>query len=154
MKNDALKVHELLGGLFEKPCSSSRKKFNRQIYKASVVFGRYVNDAGDLLGVVLADAAFVRVTAAAIMMMSPAVAKDARDEDELPEELCEAFGEVLNILSRLLNASGRPHCRYASADHGIAPNDIESFVRASSAREAFGFEICDYGEGTLSLVWA
>lgn len=154
MKNDALKVHELLGGLFEKPCSSSRKRFSKQIYKASVVFGRYVNDEGDLLGVIAADAAFVRVTGAAIMMMSPAVVKDARAEDELPEELCDAFEEVLNILSRLLNASGRPHCRYAAAEHGHTPEDITDFIRASSARESFGFEICEYGEGTVSLIWA
>lgn len=151
MNNDAINVHELLGRLFEKPCIASKKKFSKQVYKASVVFGRYVDDGGNLVAVVSADAAFACYTGAAIMMMPLAVADEARGEDEIPSEIAEAFDEVLNVISRLFNTSGRPHCRYTSADYGKAAEDVKGFIKASSSRDAFGFEVGGYGEGTLTL---
>lgn len=151
MNNDAIKVHELLGRLFEKPCTASKKKFSKQVYKASVVFGRYVDDEGNLVAVVAADAEFACYTGAAVMMMPPAVANEAKGEVELPEEISEAFDEVLNVISRLFNTSGRSHCRYTTADYGKAPQDIKDFIKAASSRDSFGFEVGGYGEGTISL---
>lgn len=151
MNNDAIKVHELLGRLFEKPCTASKKKFSKQIYKASVVYGRYVDDAGNLIAVASADCPFACYTGAAIMMMPATVANEAIAEDEIPEELSEAFGEVLNVISRLFNTTGRPHCRYTTADYGKAAEDIKGFIKASASRESFGFDVGGYGEGTLTL---
>ncbi|MBV1861913.1 MAG: hypothetical protein KUG77_26060 [Nannocystaceae bacterium] len=151
MSNDAIKVHDLLGRLFEKPCTASEKKFSKQVYKSSVVFGRYVDDQDNLVAVVSADAAFTCYTGAAIMMMPAAVANDAKGETEFPEEITEAFGEVLNVLSRLFNTSDRPHCRYTTADYGKAPEDIKTFIKASSSRDSFGFDVGGYGEGTVTL---
>lgn len=151
MNNDALKVHQLLGGLFERRCTATRKRFTKEIRSECVVFGRYVNDTDELVGVVAADAAFVCFTGAAIMMMSPGVASDMRAEGDLPEALCDAFGEVLNVMSRLFNPSGSPHRRYGGAEHGDASQDIADLIKASSSRRSFGFEICGYGEGTVTL---
>jgi len=151
MNNDAINVHQLLGRLFEKPCSASAKKFSKQVYKSSVVYGRFVDDKGDLVAVVSADAPFVCYTGAAIMMLPAAIANDATEADELPEELTEAFGEVLNVLSRLFNTPERPHCRYTTADYGKAPEDIKAFIKASSSRDSFGFEVGGYGDGTVTL---
>lgn len=151
MNNDAVTVHQLLGRLFEKPCKAEAKKFSKQIYKESVVFGRYVDDAGNLVAIVSADSGFACYTGAAIMMMPPAVANDAKAADELPEEFSEAFGEVLNVLSRLFNTAGRAHCKYTKADYGKAPEDIKGFIKSSSSRESFAFEIGGYGEGTVTL---
>ena len=151
MNNDAISVNDLLGRLFDKPCTASSKKFSKQIYKESVVFGRFVDDNDKLVAVVSADAGFTCYTGAAIMMLPPAAANDAKDSAEMPEEITEAFGEVLNVLSRLFNTSDRPHCRYTTADYGQAPDDIKAFIKASSARDSFGFEIGGYGQGTLTL---
>lgn len=151
MNNDAISVHKLLGRLFDKPCSATGKKFSKQIYKDSVVFGRFVNDDDELIAVVSADAGFTCYTGAAIMMLPPTAANDAKQADELPEEIAEAFGEVLNVLSRLFNTSDRPHCRYISADYGKAPDDIKAFIKTSSSRDSYGFEIGGYGQGTLTL---
>ena len=151
MNNDAITVNQLLARLFEKPCTASAKKFSKQIYKESVVFGRYVDDEDNLVAIVSADAGFACYTGAAIMMMPAAVAEDAKKSDEIPEELAEAFGEVLNVISRLFNTHGRPHCRYTVADYGKAPEDVKGFIKSSSSRESFGFEVGGYGEGTVTL---
>ena len=151
MNSDAIQVHQLLGRLFNKPCKASGKKFSKQIYKDSVVFGRFVDDQNKLVAVVGADSAFTCYTGAAIMMLPPAAAEDAKKSTEIPEEITEAFGEVLNVLSRLFNTSDRPHCRYTTADYGSAPEDIKEFIKGSSSRDSFGFEVGGYGEGTLTL---
>lgn len=151
MNNDAISVHQLLGRLFDKPCSASEKKFSKQIYKDSVVFGRFVDDNDKLVAVVSADAGFTCYTGAAIMMLPPAAAEDAKKSSDMPEEITEAFGEVLNVLSRLFNTSDRPHCRYTTADYGKAPDDIKAFIKASSSRDSYGFEVGGYGQGTLTL---
>lgn len=151
MNNDTIKVDQLLGRLFDKPCSSTEKKFSKQIYKDSVVFGRFVDDNDRLVAVVSADAAFACYTGAAIMMMPVAAANDAKTSDPLPDTITEAFAEVLNVLSRMFNTSDRPHCRYTTADYGKAPDDIKAFIKTSSSRDSFGFEVGGYGQGTLTL---
>jgi len=151
MNNDVIKVHQLLGRLFDKECSATEKKFSKQIYKDSVVFGRFVDDNDQLVAVVSADASFACYTGAAIMMLPAAAAEDAKKSSDLPEEITEAFGEVLNVLSRLFNTSDRPHCRYTTADYGKAPEDIKTFIKGSSSRDSFGFEVGGYGQGTLTL---
>jgi len=151
VNNDTIEVHKLLERLFDKPCSSKEKKFSKQVYKDSVVFGRFVDDKDELVAVVSADAAFACYTGAAIMMLPPAAAEDARKATDFPEEITEAFAEVLNVLSRLFNTSDRPHCRYTTASYGKAPDDIKEFIKGSSARDSFGFEVGGYGEGTLTL---
>jgi hypothetical protein len=151
MNNDAIKVHQLLGRLFDKPCSATEKKFSKQVFKESCVFGRFVDDKDRLVAVVSADAPFTCYTGAAIMMLPVAAANDAKTSDPFPEEISEAFNEVLNVLSRLFNTSDRPHCRYTTADYGKAPDDVKAFIKTSSTRESFGFEIGGYGQGTLTL---
>ncbi len=151
MNNDAITLNQLLGRLFEKPCKAAAKKFSKEIYRESVVFGRYVDDGGKLVAIVSADAGFTCYTGAAIMMMPAAVANDAKSAPEVPEEFVEAFGEVLNVISRLFNTSGRPHCKYSTAEYGKAPEDVKDFIKSSSSRESFGFEVGGYGEGTVTL---
>lgn len=151
MNNDALKVHDLLGRLFDKPCSASQKKFTKQVYKDSCVFGRFLDDDGELVAVVSADAAFTCYTGAAIMMLPPSAADDARSETELPEEITDAFGEVLNVISRLFNTDDRKHCRYVDIAQGKAPDDIKAFIKVASMRNSYGFEVGGYGEGTVTL---
>ncbi len=151
MNNDAIKVHDLLGRLFDKPCSSTEKKFSKQIYKDSVVFGRFVNDDEEIVAVISADAGFTCYTGAAIMMLTPAAAEDAKKAANMPEEITEAFTEVLNVLSRLFNTSDRPHCRFTRADFGAASDDVKAFIKRSSSRDSIGFEIGGYGQGTLTL---
>ncbi len=151
MNNDVIQVHQLLGRLFDKPCSSTEKKFSKSIYQESVVFGRFVSDDDKLVAVVSADAAFACYTGAAMMMLPPAVAEDAKKTPELPPEITEAFGEVLNVLSRMFNTSDRPHCRFVSAEYGKATDDIKAFIKAAGMRDSYGFDISGYGQGTLTL---
>ncbi|MCR9162942.1 MAG: hypothetical protein ACE37F_14585 [Nannocystaceae bacterium] len=151
MTNDAISVNELLGRLFDKPCKAAEKKFSKQIFKDIAVSGRFVDDNDNLVAVVSADAGFACYTGAAIMMLPPAAANDAKGSTDLPEEITEAFGEVLNVLSRLFNTSDRPHCRFTTADYGKVPDDIKTFIKGSSSRTSYSFEVGGYGEGTLTL---
>ncbi len=151
MNNEEINVHQLLGRLFDKPCSSSAKKFSKSIYKEAVVFGRFVDDQDKLVAVASADASFACYAGAAMMMMPVAAAEDAKKATDLPEEITEAFSEVLNVISRLFNTSDRPHCRFVSAEFGKATDDIKGFIKAANARDSYGFEIGGYGQGTLTL---
>ncbi len=149
-KIDAKTVGSLLSSLFGKDCLARVEKVPANAEDGMVTRGRFVDNSGELIAVVLSDLPFAAFCGAAIAMLPPGGAEDAVDDNELTEMLVDAYGEVLNVLSRLFNLQDRPHCRYQSMD--TAPLEAAPLEASLSAR--FSVEVQGYGTGRLTLLAA
>lgn len=109
---DADTVGKLLSSLFDKRCTVKADKLPSKPEDGMAVRGRFVDDQNNMIALASADIPFAAFTGAAIAMLPIGGAEDAIDDKELSGPLKEAYGEVLNVLSRLFNTPGRPHCRY------------------------------------------
>ncbi|MBL4685749.1 MAG: hypothetical protein JKY37_14235 [Nannocystaceae bacterium] len=138
-------VRDLLSSLFGKPCVVAKEKTPKDPTKGMYVRGRFVDDTGELVALTLSDLPFAAFSGAAIAMLPPGGAEDAVDEKELSGTLEDAYSEVLNVLSRLFNTEGRPHCRYTTMEK--APlEDCEMEAKESTL---FRVEVDGYGTGHL-----
>lgn len=145
---DVATVRSLLSSLFNRECEVS--SVNAALDADAAVRGNFVDDNDNLIALVHSDLAFAAFTGAAIAMLPAGGAEDAVDEGELTEMLEEAYGEVLNVLSRMFNLEGRSHCRYTQME--VAPLEacsIEPTITAS-----FEVKIPGYGAGHLTLLAA
>ncbi len=151
MINDDIEIGKLLSRLFGKACTSTTDRPKKFPIKDAELFGKFVDDDDNLVGIVATDRAFACNTGAALMMLPPAAASDAKGEKELPENISAPFGEVLNVLSRMFNTSTRPHCRYTDMIEGKANDEIKGFVKAASHGKRYIVEVQGYGRGLVSL---
>ena len=145
---DADTVGRLLSSLFDKHCTVKADKVPSDPEQGMAVRGRFVDDQDNMVAVASADIPFAAFTGAAIAMLPVGGAEDAIDDKELSGPLKEAYGEVLNVLSRLFNTPGRAHCRYLDMvpDVSGAPG-FEAKIKAR-----FSVDIEGYGKGCVTFL--
>ena len=144
---DANTVRGLLSSLFDKPCTVKADKVPSKPEKGMALRGRFVDDEGNVIAAASADIPFAAFTGAAIAMLPVGGAEDAIDDKELSGALKEAYAEVLNVLSRLLNTPGRPHCRYLDMDDVSGDPGFDVKLKAR-----FSVDIEGYGKGCVTFL--
>lgn len=113
----------------------------------------FVTDDGEVGAACLMDAPFVvRAAAALVMVPQPAAEEDLRKGD-LDSHL-EVAGEVVNVMSRLLNSPSTPHLRFTAMHRlpGEVPDGVRHVLEHPEFRRDFAVTIEGYGEGRLSLL--
>lgn len=145
---DAANLASVLSALLDRPCRATLR--GRRPPPDAWVRGRYVDDAGEEVAVVVSNVEFAAFCAAAIAMLPVTGAEDAIETRALTESMRDAYGEVLNVLSRLFNARARGHCRWSEISEGKPnPPAFQPTVRAS-----YEVHIEGYGSGKVTLLAA
>lgn len=101
----------------------------------------------ELVGAIGGDRGFVTVAGAALALM-PAVTPGTEDE-ETHDELVEFYGEVANVLSRLVNDFGEERVRI---DPGVTHSSENlGLIVGAAERCLFTLEIEGYGQGVAGI---
>jgi len=115
----------------------------------------FVTDDGTVGALCVFDGRFaVRAGAALVMVPKAAAEEDLRRGDI--EGHLEVAGEVLNVLSRLLNSPATPHLRMSTLHRlpGDLPDPVAKLLAAPEYRRDFAITIDGYGDGRMSLLVA
>ena len=115
----------------------------------------YRRDAGDVAAVSVFDLSLATAAGAAIGMVSAASAAAQVDEARrLDGDLLEFFGEVGNVLAKLLNSPTTPHVvmREIHPLPGEVPRDVAGVVLEPLARVDYQVAVRGFSPGTLTLV--
>lgn len=137
-------VERLLSSLLGKDAKVEVAK-ELELYVPSIA-GLVTND-NELVGALGADFEFVVASGAALALMPAVSVEDIADDDRA--DLLEFYGEVANVLSRLVNDHGLERVRIdPDIEHPI--QDLGLIVGAAQ-RSVFRTEIAGYGLGTIAI---
>ncbi len=120
------------------------------------VIGVYESEDGVVGGVCVCSTAFAAFAGAALAMIPPAVAQTAATSGQIPANIQENVGEVLNILSSLFNKEGSPRLslkKVINAGDDI-PEGVSILITEPAGREDITIDIPGYGAGTMTLLVA
>lgn len=145
-------VRDFLGDLLGKPVSVTKRPvadfdLDEQVW----LTGRFVDDAGVLIGACVADLSLAANAGAALAMISAQVAKEAVAAGVLADNLRENFYEVVNIVSALLNGPSVPHLRLGELVDGV-PADVVELAARAAGRKHYDVTIVGYDGGVLALI--
>ncbi|WP_129339367.1 hypothetical protein [Cellulomonas endophytica] len=116
--------------------------------------GVYVDQRLSAQALVLVDGALAAFLGAAIGLVPARTAQEAVADHELPDDLAENAGEVLNVMASLFNHDDTPHLKldgtFGPADR--LPNDLAGFALAFVRRLDLDVTVSGYGPGRLSVV--
>jgi hypothetical protein len=115
--------------------------------------GLYVDDSLKLAAVIGMDLELAAYSGAAMGLVPAAAARTCVKENELTPMIAENVGEVLNVLSGLLNRPGNPHVRLHQVFQPgeTPPADAASRLLALGRRLDLDNSVDGYGNGRLSL---
>jgi hypothetical protein len=122
--------------------------------KDKVVVGAYLRDDGAVAALLACDLALAAQVGASLALIPPKVAADAIKAGQLPENLGENFGEVLNVAGGALNAAGAPHVAYRGM-HQLPPPpppEVAALLKQPAARLDLTLNVAGYGPGRLSIL--
>ena len=137
-------VERMLGSLLGRDISVAVAP-ELELYSPSIA--GLVNTDNELVGALGADFEFVAASGAALALMPPVPVEDVSDDDR--SDLIEFYGEVANVLSRLVNDHGLERVRI---DPGIEhPIEHLGLIVGAAERTLFQAEISGYGVGTVAL---
>jgi len=119
----------------------------------TAVLGLYVGDRDRMSSVLTLDLPLAAYLGSSMALLPPGVAEAAIADGELPPDLAENVGELLNVLTAALNAHSGPHQRlYRSYLGAEAPADAAAHSRALGNRLDLAVTVPGYGTGTLGWV--
>ncbi|GIG30420.1 hypothetical protein [Cellulomonas marina] len=116
--------------------------------------GVYVDARMTAQALVLVDGGLAAYLGAAIGLVPARTAQAAVADGDLPADLAENAGEVLNVTASLFNHDDAPHLKLDRV-HGKGerlPNDLAGWVLAYVRRLDLEVSVAGYGSGNLSVV--
>lgn len=116
----------------------------------TVVCGVLHDEEGHVGGVCIADLAAAAYAGAALAMIPKGAADDSVKAGELTDTLRENFGEIVNIVTGIVNTPIHPHLRMVGVEAGVSDAVRDLLIKASG-RATFDLEVSDYGPGRLAL---
>jgi hypothetical protein len=148
-------VRDLLSGLLGRGCAVT-KQAKPLAPKAVAIVADYVDDAGAVAALAVADVGFASRVGAALALVPAPVAEDAVKADDVPDNLLENTQEVLNITARMFNGASSPHVRLRAVRRRdeVLPDEVTSLLERCTARKDYGVTIEGYGDGRLALLVA
>lgn len=116
----------------------------------------YVDDNGEVVSLCVGSLGFATAAGAAIALVPPNVAAEARTEGVLTRSLAENLREVMNILATLLCSEESPHVKFCGLHptRSTLPVEIREFAANATCRLDLNVALGEYGEGTLTLLAA
>jgi hypothetical protein len=148
-------VRDLLADLFGRACAVT-KQSKALAGRSVAVVADYVDDAGSVAALAVADVGFASRVGAALALVPSRVAEDAVKADDVPDNLLENTQEVLNITARLFNGASSPHVRLRTVyrtDEPL-PEATARLLEACAVRKDYAVSIEGYGDGRLALLVA
>jgi hypothetical protein len=93
---------------------------------------------------------------AALGLVPPGGARAAVEDGELPANLEENLGEVVNIAAALFNVPAAPHLKLHQllAPGSPLPADVVAVLSGIGGRLDLSVEVPNYGSGRMSVVLA
>jgi len=120
---------------------------------ATAVLGLYACERDRMTTVATLDLPLAACLGSALALLPPGIAESAIADGELPDDLAENVGEVLNVLTVVLNEHSSTRQRlYASYPGIAAPADAAAYSKALGNRLDLQVSVPGYGSGTLSIV--
>ena len=113
-----------------------------------------VDDAKNVVAVIVTDVQLAAATGAALAMIPPAAAQDAARTGSLPPNIADNCHEVANVMCSLLTASGGRGVRLGDFDTSGVPASAEPVLGGAGARLDLEVEIRGYGKGQLAIISA
>jgi hypothetical protein len=113
-----------------------------------------VDEAPNVVAVMLADVSLAAAVGAALAMIPPAAAQDAVRAGSLPPNIADNFREVANIMCSLLTASGGRGVRLAGFEVGSVPAAAVPVLAGTGARLDLEIDVQNYGKGLLAIIAA
>lgn len=148
----AVDVEELVGTLLDRPVTVAPTPPPPASEPVSCSVFRC--DSGELAGMVIADAAFVTASGAALALIPPETVVEAASSGIVDPALFTNFREVANVASRWFNGPDWPHVLLTTV-HGLGehpPAGTMVFRFAPRARRDYLVEIEGYAAGRLSIL--
>ena len=149
---DANHVFEIVGRLFGdetlvKQASSPFKVDGETIYAT------YVGDDGTTRALLVCDIAFAVRAGASLTMIPPGTAEESIQTKDIPDNLFDNLGAILNICVNLfMDAFTDPLRLGATIRDSSELDDNAKAVLESSQRADFDIDIPRYGEGKMTLL--
>jgi len=142
---DLNNVSHLLGGLIGREVQVQAAS-NVEVHPATV--RGLVTDDNQLVSVIACDLAFAHFSGAALAMIPKGVAEAAGDQPDA--DLIEVYGEIANVLSRLVNEARADRVRL---DPGMTHSEEALAAIMSSGHLMVGCELTfeGYGPGKLAI---
>lgn len=116
----------------------------------------YRDDAEIPVAVAVADVAFICRTGGALVMVPTKGVQENVEQGEIPDQLGDNFGEVVNIMASLLNSDDTPHVRLTTIHGRDERSDdprAESILAEPSRRRVFDVSVEDYGRGRIVFLF-
>ncbi|MGE5857134.1 MAG: hypothetical protein ACM31K_01455 [Solirubrobacterales bacterium] len=116
----------------------------------------YTGDRLQLGAVMIFDLPLSAYLGAALGLVAPGGARAAVEDGELPANLEENLGEVVNIAAALFNVPGAPHLKLHQllAPGSPLPADVVGVLSGIGGRLDLSVEVPNYGSGRMSVVLA
>lgn len=113
----------------------------------------YRDDDGAMAIAGVFDKDIVGVLGGALTMVPQSTLDEARERDELPDNVVENFWEVTNILASMLNRPDSPHVVQADRHRSIDEigDDLRSVIDGPAKVRTFQVEVEGYGSGRMAL---
>lgn len=120
---------------------------------ATAMLGLYACERDRMTAVVTLDLPLAAYLGCSLALLPPGIAESAIADGALPEDLSENVGEVLNVLTAVLNEHfGTRQRLYGSYPGAEAPADAAAYSKALGNRLDLQVTVPGYGTGTLSFV--
>jgi hypothetical protein len=116
----------------------------------AVVCGVLRDEQGQVGGACIADLPAAAYVGAALAMIPKGAADEAVAGGELTETLRDNFGEVVNILTGVVNTPIHAHLRMVGVEAGVS-DDVRALLIKAAGRSTFDVEVDDYGTGRIAL---
>lgn len=115
-----------------------------------VLCGVLLDEAGHVGGVCIADLAAAAYTGAALALIPKGAADEAVTAGALTETLNENFGEIVNIVTGIVNTPIHAHLRMSGVEPGVSDAVRDLLIKAAG-RASFDIDVADYGAGQIAL---
>lgn len=142
-------LRDLLTDLLGRPATVADAPLQELDANRPAVAAVYRRDDGTVAAVGISDTDLSTHAGAAIGMVPP-----GEIATQPAEELQELFGEVVNVMAKLLNSPTVPHVvlREVRQLPGSVPADVAALVTNPAARIDYAVEVSGYGHGHLTLL--
>lgn len=145
---------ELLGSLTGKEVKVGRGPVLQPGPACPVVASTYVDEAGAVGALLLADIPGAAAMSAALTLMPGGSVTEAMRFGALDEALLENWSEIANISTQLVRLPAFPNFKlsgYVQSDSGLTP-PVEALLATAKYRVGWTVQVPQYANGRLSIV--
>lgn len=117
---------------------------------STLLSGVLLEEDGSVGGACIADLSAAAYAGASLAMIPKGAADEAVAAGALTQTLIDNFGEVVNIVTGIVNTPISAHLRMSGVEPGV-PDAVRDMLIKAAGRSTFDIDVEDYGAGKIAL---